>query len=343
MSTDLFKEGILTPFSTTGIGSLPHLDPEEAAGLVIESFDIPFWPQLPKLSFKELMIPQYSEGMPSIKIDAEKQDIRIERNEEEIERFYEGVSGDARVAISEEYAKGLYAFLKKLNGRRFKILKGHITGPLTFSLGLKASDGKPLYFDEELREISLMLLQAKARWQIDILSPYAEKVLIFIDEPILSALGSTSYMGVSEEEALRLLRETSEAIKAAGGVSGIHCCGRADWSLVMKTGVDVMNFDAYEFGDTLGIYPEELRAFLDNGNLLAWGIVPTTEAINNETEDSIKRLFNNRIETLSKHIPEELLLKNIILTPSCGTGSRTVPESLKVFQILMRLKEELSV
>jgi hypothetical protein len=254
------KETVIRPFSTTGIGSLPHLVPEEAASLALQSLDIPFWPQLPKASFRELMIPQYTEGMPSVRLDAGRQEVWVERDEEEITRFYEASSEEARVAISEEYARGLYAFLRLVKGRRFELLKGHITGPLTFTLGLNDREGRPIYYDEELREIGHMLLQAKARWQVDVLGQHAEKVVIFIDEPILSALGGTSYMGVSREETLRLLGEAAAAIKGAGGIAGIHCCGRAEWPLVMETGVDIMNFDAYGFGDTLNIYPMGHRA-----------------------------------------------------------------------------------
>ncbi len=327
----------IKPFSTTGIGSLPHTDADEAVGLVLEAFDIPFWPQLPALGFRELMIPQYSEGMPGLRIKGE--DVLVERNEEEIRRFYDTCGDGAKIAISGEYARGFYSFLKMVEGRNFEFLKGHITGPLTFALGLKDADGRPIYFDEEFREISLMLLCAKARWQVAQLGRFAEKVIIFIDEPILSALGSTSYVGVSNEEALRLLSQTADAIRAAGGIPGIHCCGRADWPLVMDSGVDIMNFDAYAFADTLGIYPGDVEAFLDAGGLLAWGIVPTTEDINSETADSIERLFKGAMDGLSKKISRELLMNNIMLTPSCGTGSRTVEETQKIFKLLSELKE----
>jgi methionine synthase II (cobalamin-independent) len=334
-----FNEIAIEPLSTTGIGSLPHTDAREAVGLVLKSFDIPFWPQLPKRSFRELMIPQYSEGMPCVRVDPEGQSVRFERNEEEIARFYEGYTEEARISVSEDYARGFYEFLKALKGRR-RLLKGQITGPLTFSLGIKDSGGRLLYFDEELREICLMLLKAKARWQVEALGPYADGVIIFIDEPVLSALGSSAYLGVSRQEALRLLSECAEAVEAAGGIPGIHCCGRAEWPLVMETGVRILNFDAYEFGDTIGIYPEETRAFLEKGGILAWGIVPTTEMIRTETEDSIRRLFDERLETLARLLPVDLLRRQIMLTPSCGTGSLSVDEALKVFQLLMRLKEE---
>ena len=334
---------MIKPFSTTGIGSLPHLDAAEACRLVLDIFDIPFWPQLPRVSFKEFMVPQYSEGMPFIRIDAERQAVWVEKNgSDELERFYEGWREECRIAISEDYAKGLHTFLRLIKSKKFDFLKGHVTGPLTFSLGLKDAGGKPIYFDEEFREISLMLLKAKTRWQIDALKPSADKIIIFIDEPILSALGSSAYLGVSQEESLRMLREMTGTIQKEGGLAGIHCCGNADWPLVIKSGADIINFDAYDYVDTISLYPGEFMDFLEKGGLLAWGIVPTSDAIVNESPESVKERFHAGIERLSRHIPDRLLLSQILLTPSCGTGSRTIEETLKVFQILMRLKEALT-
>ncbi len=332
---------LIKPFSTTGIGSLPHDDAEAAVDLVLSSFDIPFWPQLPMLGFRELMLPQYAEGMPGLVVDGARGDVFVERNEEEMQRFYETCAEDTKIAISEDYAKGFHTFIRKIEGRKFDLLKGHVTGPLTFTLSLKDSSGRPAYFDEELREISLMLLGAKARWQIAELGKFADRVIIFIDEPILSALGSTSYMGVSNDEALRLLQSAADAIKDSGGIAGIHCCGRADWPLVMDSGVDIMNFDAYSFADTLGIYPDDVEAFLEANGMLAWGIVPTLDpdALERTTEESILRLFDDAIGILSEKIPGELLLKNIMLTPACGTGGRTVEETVKIFRLLRELKE----
>lgn len=331
---------MIKPFSTTGIGSLPHLDPEEACRLILQTFDIPFWPQLPHISFLEWMIPQYSEGMPFVTIDTNSENIIVQRNEsDELERFYETCRDGARVAISDDYARGLHVFLRLIRGKRFEFLKGQITGPLTFTLGLKDREGRLVYFDEELREVSLLLLQAKARWQIDQLRPHADNVLIFIDEPILSALGSSTYLSVTREETLRLLSETVAAIRDAGGIPGIHCCANADWVLAIESGVKVISFDAYHYFENLAIYHKELRAFLEKGGYLAWGIVPTTDDINAEAPESLIRKFDGQLKALGKHIPYDILTPGTILSPSCGTGSRTVEETLKAFQLLLRLKE----
>ncbi len=328
---------------TTGIGSLPHHSAIDGCRLVLSSFDIPFWPQFPQISFKELMIPQFSEGMPFLKLDPDKQQVWVEKNtSDELERFYESCTPNSRIAISEDYAQGLHAFLRMIKGRRFRILKGHVTGPLTYTLGLKDDTGKAVYFDEEFREISLMLLQAKTRWQIDMLKQHADSVIIFIDEPILSALGSSSYLGVNTDEALRLLQEMVSTIRAEGGLAGIHCCGNADWPLVMKSGADIVNFDAYDYLDTLALYHQECRAFLESGGYFAWGIVPTSDAISGEDPDSIREKFRAGLLTLSRHIPQDLIRSRLLLTPSCGTGSRTIEEAVKIFQLLIRLKEDLA-
>jgi len=334
---------MLKPLSTTGIGSLPHLVPVDACSLILETFDIPFWPQLPKRSFLEWMIPQYIEGMPYVKMDPENRTIIISRDSsDELERFYETCKDDCRIAISEDHAKGLHIFLKIIKGRQFETLKGQVTGPLTFTLGLRDSEGRLLYFDEELREIALMLLKAKVRWQVDVLRPSAREILIFIDEPILSAIGSSTYIGVSREETLRLLREMVYAIEEMGAISGIHCCGNADWSLVIESGVKVLSFDAYSYFESLALYREQLLEFLEKKGYISWGIIPTTEAIAKEDLESLKRLFDREFKDLSRHIPEEMIKSQTILTPSCGTGSRSIDETIRIFQLLIRLKESLS-
>jgi len=328
------------PFLTTGIGTLPHIGPEEACRLVLETFDMPFWPQLPKLSFHEFMIPQFSEGMPFMKVDPQRETVWIEKNDSNaLTEFYETYSEDWKAAISEDYARGLYAFISLLKNKKVKAIKGQITGPLTFTLGLKELGGRSVYFDEELREIPLMLLKAKIRWQIEMLKPYAENIVLFVDEPILSALGSTSYLGVEPQETLRLLNEIIYSVKHSGGISGIHCCGNADWPVVIKSGVDIISFDAYDYIETISIYPVEFTEFLKRGGHLAWGIVPTTGAAENENINSLKRRFHEGAELLSKSIPADLLLSQILLTPSCGTGSRSINETIQIFQLLKRLKE----
>ena len=54
----------------TAIGSFPHKDAGAACELILKSIpEIPTWPQLPAIDFKEGMEIQYSEGLPCVTID----------------------------------------------------------------------------------------------------------------------------------------------------------------------------------------------------------------------------------------------------------------------------------
>ncbi|UCE70866.1 MAG: hypothetical protein JSU99_06050, partial [Nitrospiraceae bacterium] len=304
------------------------------------SVDIPFWPQLPHRSFHELMVPQYSEGFPFIRIEGENVIVQ-QPDEQSAATFYEAVAGRQGFPISEEYAAGLYAFIDilKKESRTFSTVKGHITGPLTFALSVTDNQKRPIFFDEEMRELSLELLKGKVRWQIDMLKPYADRVMIFVDEPILSALGTSSYIGVSSEDALRMLREIVLFIKEYGGIAGIHCCGKADWPLVLSAEPDVFNFDSYFFWDTLGIYPEEVRRFIENRGFIAWGVVPTTDIIRQVDLQGLKDQLERGLTALEKAgIAREILRQQVLITPSCGTGSLTAEDALKVFSLLKNLR-----
>ncbi|MFZ5907467.1 MAG: methionine synthase [Nitrospirota bacterium] len=331
---------MIRPFATTGIGSFPHEDPDEACRLVLSSCDIPFWPQLPSRSFREFMVPQFSEGMPFLRIDDKRENVWIEKDDSDsLMRFYETCTDDLKSPVSEEFARGLYVFLKLIRGRRYPVLKGQVTGPLTFTLGVKDTSGKFVYFDEELREVALLLLKAKIRWQAELLRQSADQTILFLDEPILSALGSSAYLGVSTEEVLRLLKEVSDAILDAGAIPGIHCCSKADWPLVIQSGVRIISFDAYDYLASVSLFPGEFTEFLKNGGYLAWGIVPTTESIKTETTLSLKERFDEGMHLLSRHIPAELLLSRILLTPSCGTASQSIQEADRVFRVLQELQQ----
>jgi hypothetical protein len=144
---------------------------------------------------------------------------------------------------------------------------------------------------------------------------------------------------VSNEEALRMLRAVVNHIKESGGIAAIHCCGKSDWSLALSSGIDVFNYDSYFFWDTLSIYPEEVKAFIDNKGYIAWGIVPTTEAINEVNLQGLHEQLERGLTSLENiGIPKDALRQQVLITPSCGTGSLNIENALKVFSLLKELK-----
>ena len=336
------------PFIATGIGSFPHLDEREAFRLILGSFpEIPFWPQLPKTSFLEGMLVQYSEGFPSLKWNEKEQKVWVDTSDgfdKEIERFYQYVeAGDLKpFEITEEFAKGL-RILEDLarEDRRKKIryIKGQISGPITYGLALTDPEGKSVFYDPTLREILIKHLSMKARWmerRFNDLFP-GVPTLIFFDEPSLSSFGS-AFSGLNREDVIQSLNECFEAVK---GLKGVHCCGNTDWSVLLSTNLSILSFDAYGYIETLSLYPKELTAFLERGGILAWGIVPTTEAAIKEEAKSLVKRFKEGVKTLSEGGIDQALLQRAIITPSCGTASLSIPLAERVCELTAEVSKRL--
>jgi hypothetical protein len=329
--------------ATTGIGSLPHQDADAAVAFALDcGCDLPFWPQLPRRDMREWMVPQYAADLPGLRLDAEAKRFWIEEGPgfvESLTALYERLLDPAAsFALSRDHARGWYAFLDALEAGRDKprFLKGQITGPLTFSLGLNRADGKPIYADAQLRDAAVRVLAAQAAWQVGTLCDHAgEEVVVFVDEPILSALGTPAYLNVGPGDAVEPINEVVRAIHEAGGMAGIHCCGNADWGTVLSSEVDIVNFDAWNYFDTLLIYAEAVGAFLERGGRLAFGIVPTDDQIADVGEGQIADRLDEQVSALvARGLREDRVRRQALLTPSCGCGSRSEAETEKVFGLL---------
>ena len=113
------------------------------------------------------------------------------------------------------------------------------------------------------------------------------------------------------------------AVHAEGGLAGIHCCGNTEWSILMDAGADIVNFDAFGFGETIAMYPAAMKAHLERGGAIAWGIVPTSVAIRQQTVETLVAKFEQVADNAGGQggVPRQLVLQQAMVTPSCGTGS----------------------
>jgi transposase InsO family protein len=182
----------------------------------------------------------------------------------------------------------------------------------------------------------------KCRWQIRKFRQFAERVICFIDEPILSAFGSSTYVSVTRDDIVEKLGEVIEAVHAEGALAGVHCCGNTEWPIVMDAGADIVNFDAFDYGDTVALYPEAVKRHLESGKVLAWGIVPTNSAkIQAQTAQHLVAKLLSLVDNLAHAagVDRELILRQAMLTPSCGTGSLPVADAERVFSTLRETRE----
>ncbi len=353
-------------FSTDGlpvlIGSVPLSDHKEALEWIFSTTpEIPLWPQLPHHSL-ERMMPQFAEGIPCIVeeniTDPEGRilfDISHAGFEEEMLAFYEeylAVQEDlstlvgSRFQVSRERAAGLYLFLDALPEHYDDLIgvKGQVSGPFTMLTGIKDREGRAGYFDDTIRDMVIKGISMKAAWQTRLLAGTMEKiaagndkpVLLFIDEPALAGLGSSAFIGVTDEEIREMINEVAEAVHQAGGLVGIHVCANTNWSILLGSAIDIISFDAYGFFDKMAALKLEVADFLDRGSLIAWGGIPTSreEEINSQTTTSLVELFVRQMQAfVTPDRDMKGLLKQTLITPSCGTGSVSRQAAEKVLSL----------
>ncbi|MBA7625461.1 hypothetical protein ES703_32891 [subsurface metagenome] len=314
----------------TIIGSMPHTDPQVACSQISHYLrDIPAWPQLPKRSYLENMYVQYSQGFPGVVVDENEKKIYVDRSQEldkPLEMLYAAyLANDIdKYPIGLEYAAGFHQFLALDNLLPMSV-KGHVTGPVTWGLTVTDSEGKGILYDDILGDAVPKLLRLKAAWQEKELRQISKNTIIFVDEPYMSAFGSVGMM-LSREKVVSLLEEVLAGI---GGLKGVHCCGNTDWSVLLDTSVDIISFDAYNYAQSLSLYPAEIKKFLDRGGTIAWGIVPNEEeALARESAASLQDRLEEAMAPFTRQdIRFKQLIAQGLLTPSCGLGSIATEEA----------------
>ncbi len=342
----------LVPFKAAGmatlIGSLPVVEHSEALAWILNHTpEIPLWPQLPA-NPAENMLNQFIEGFPGIVEDEGRTffNTSLPNFEEELLHFFEEyllISEnpaqllDSRFAISHTRAEGIYQLKEKVAGLlNIKALKGQLTGPFTFLTGLSDQDHRLGYYDPTIREMAVKGLALKGAWQASFLKEQGYPVIVFIDEPALAGLGSSSFISIAKEDIAQDLSEVITAIHQASGLAGIHVCANTDWNFLLSLNLDILSFDAFGYFDRFVTSKDQIHQFLNRGGIIAWGIVPTTDKkdIEEATPDSLVRLWEEQAAKLTdSHRDLAAVLNQTLITPSCGTGSLSPELARKVLQL----------
>jgi methionine synthase II (cobalamin-independent) len=335
----------------TLIGSVPYTSPSYALERFLEvAPEAPLWPQLPKRHWREGLLPQYAEGLPGLVEHAEDGKVSVNKEAEEVAhamtRFYEAAmkaqeTGDfSYFEISEKASLGIptaRAVFSKLTSIP-PYVKVHTTGPVSFALGVFDEKDIPVYYDDNYADIVLQNTIMKSIWQIRLFKPYGENIICFIDEPTLSSFGSSVYINVTQDQVVSRLSSVVRALHEEGAIVGVHVCGNSEWTMLMDAEVDILSFDAYNYGEGMALYAPQVSEYLKNGAALAWGIVPTSAAIGDESAASLEKKLTRLVEHLAGHgVDRDLIWEQSIITPSCGLGSMTEADAERVLDTLSKL------
>ncbi len=325
--------------AVTGIGSLPLANARSAIEAVADfSPEIPFWPQLPRLSEGEGIIGQ-GLGLVAHLIEPREKGYGYQVKEGKVDAVLAILHrSTGELPLSNAAAFG--AFEEALAGRLFRsaiAVKGQIEGPITLAAYLFYKD-QPFLSDPALFAAIAFHVSQIICWQIDRLQSVGLPVLLFVDEPglCLPVQGA-----VSEEERLSALAVTLDGARVRGAIAGLHCCAARPLERMCLINPDILSFDAHE-GLELFFADRHAREFVRGGGLVAYGIVPTWPSL--EALDPAA-LFARWLAaaSLTGHLQE--LAHRAMITATCGLGllePSSVAESFKLAHGVSKLIRNLA-
>jgi hypothetical protein len=326
---------------TTAMAIMPHTDVDRALKMAL-SLDIPFWPQLPHVSYYEDMYVQAGEHFPGIVVNMEARTIRFSMDKfiSELEDTLIKFDTPEYFDISEAYSTVYHRFLSlDLSGR--PAIRGQLEGPVSFGFNVLDQDERPILFDDTVRPFMLEFMAKRVNVQLERLQKLNPNAFMFIDEPGLQFLFS-AMSGYGDVAAKRDLDFFFSMINRP---RGIHLCGNPDWDFLLNLDLDVLSLDVYTNGEVFASYAKSIRNFLDRGGILAWGIVPTNfEPFEKESVDSLERQLEANWTVLEKKgIEKEYMLSRSLLSPAtcCLINPDREKTVEKAYAMIKNLSESL--
>ncbi|OPX95843.1 MAG: hypothetical protein A4E62_01349 [Syntrophorhabdus sp. PtaU1.Bin002] len=305
--------GFTGELATTAMGIMPHEDIDDALRLALTT-DIPFWPQLPRLSYYEDMYVQAMEHFPGTVIDEERLRIFVDSNRfvEEISEYLEKEGDEGYFRLSDRFAQAYQRFLAAELGS-YKSIRGQIISPVSLALKIVDENGRPIVYNDEVRAFAYAYIQKKLNIQYEELKEKNGNAFVWIDDPGLEFI----FNALCGYDNVKAKRELTEFFEGVTGPRGLHLCGRPDWDFLLTLNIEILSFNAYAFGDLFVTY-DKVKDFLERGNLISWGIVPTSfdEFMGENVEGIAKRIEAMWDVLDEKGLDRQLVVRQSLLAPA---------------------------
>lgn len=291
----------------TSIGSLPHADARAAATFVLERQPrLPAAPSLPNRSGMERMVAQAAWGIAGVTV---LPDGSLEVDDPAI---------DPRAPLTDagilgEPFVGLRAFLGAVAGRRGPI-KLQLTGPVTLGIALH-SIGVPA---ARAFAVAGAAVRARARALVNAARETAPMapLVVFVDEPGLTAAMQRGFP-LDPNRTIDLVSSALAALEPHA-ITGLHCCGPADWRVVLQAGPQILSLPL-DMGAVE--HSGAISAFLENGGWVAWGAIPTTGPLGATPERLWQQLSSEWCGLTQGGCDPVQLREQALITPACGLAT----------------------
>jgi hypothetical protein len=328
--------------STTAMGIMPHTDADSALELAM-TMDIPFWPQLPRISYYEDMYVQALEKFPGAVIDNKQFNVHLDTQSffDELPQYFEHENEYEYLSLSGQFSSVYRRFLEK-DLSLFKSVRGQTISPVSLTLKIVDENGRPIVYNDEIRAFAFDFMQKKVNTQYRELMQKNERSFVWVDDPGLEFI----FNAMCGYDNIKAKNELTQFFDGIEGVRGLHLCGRPDWDFLLTLNIEVLSFNAYAFGDTFVTY-DTVKKYLGEGGIVSWGIVPTyyEEFTGEDLRSLAKRLEDMWGVLQKKGLDMELIVKNSLLAPAtCNLmnvdKTATVEKSFRLLNELSYLLKE---
>jgi methionine synthase II (cobalamin-independent) len=224
------------------------------------------------------------------------------------------------------------AFLDAVSTRTGPI-KVQLPGPVTIGRALAATGADP----SVAFAVAGTAVAQRARQLVALARSTAPdaQVLLFLDEPGLA--GSLADLPVPVDQVIDLMSGALAAVEPHA-ITGIHCCGDADWRVPLQAGPQVLSLPATsDVASSTGA----LAAFVERGGWLAWGAVPTDGPRSGTVGRLWRTVAARWCELVQAGCDPVRLRHHTLLTPECGLALHTVGQAGLILDLAHQLAERL--
>jgi len=263
---------------------MPHTDAEKALDLAL-SLDIPFWPQLPNISFYEDMYAQASHDFPGVTINPDNGKISFNaaKFDRELNDYSHKLAESENFALSQSYASIYQGFLDK-DLRHFPAIRGQITGPVNLGFRINDEDNKPIIYNDGTRSLLFDFIQRKFNIQLRQLREKNQNAFVWLDEPGLIWV----FSGLSGYNDMHAWRDYQSFLDGLDGLKALHLCSNVNLPYLLGLGIEFLSFDAYQLEVMPKGYASDIARFIRSGGIISWGIVPTEPvSLGKETPETL--------------------------------------------------------
>jgi len=300
---------------TTAMGVMPHKNPEHALELAL-GLDIPFWPQLPRISFSEDMFAQLADGFPGAHINLEEKRVEFDtsRFAEELGEFSARMDDNDLYTIHDRNSMTYQQYLETDFSDRATI-RGQFCGPVNLGFRVTDEGKRPLIYNDDVRSLLFDFTLRKINLQYQQLAAKHPNAFVWVDEPGLGWVFN-SHVGYNELQAQKDYRDFLDGFE---GPRALHLCLNVHLPYLFGLGLDILSIDAFQFETMPKGYSEDIARFLKGGGILSWGLVPTESVtLDPETPETLFRRLVNYWEVIAQNsdVSSEQIARQALIAPA---------------------------